>query len=260
MVEAVITGLRTSPWRRPSSQARLGRDARLVALVVCALAVSCANALAHRLDEILQSAFLSIDTERLHVELHLTPGIDTFAALAPTLDPDGDGDISLTEAHAFGESVRTNLYLSLDGQRLSLEIEHVKSPDLDALKDGTGTLTFLLSAPTALSPARHELIFRNHDRPGQSVYLANALQPELPDVIQISGQRRSSDQREITVSFERRIAATTTTAMSAAASSGRHTPGPRGWHFLFAAAAGAWACARLARPQRARNGALAGDY
>jgi hypothetical protein len=58
-------------------------------------------ALAHRLDEYLQGAIISVEKNRVDVQITLTPGVAVFPLLLADIDTDGNGVISAVEQHAY---------------------------------------------------------------------------------------------------------------------------------------------------------------
>ena len=62
-----------------------------------------AESAAHRLDEYLQAARVSLARDRIALEVDLTPGANIAPAIVALLDRDGDGTISPIEAEAYGQ-------------------------------------------------------------------------------------------------------------------------------------------------------------
>jgi hypothetical protein len=56
---------------------------------------------AHRLDEYLQAAMLSLEKDRVQVQLRLTPGVAVFPFIVSIIDTDSDGAISIGEQRAY---------------------------------------------------------------------------------------------------------------------------------------------------------------
>ena len=68
---------------------------RTALVLVAVLMVSLAEpVLAHRIDEYLQATTISLEQERIGVEIRLTPGVEVFRAVFAKIDTDGDGSIS----------------------------------------------------------------------------------------------------------------------------------------------------------------------
>ncbi len=179
------------------------------AAIAFALLTASPSARAHRLDEILQVALIAIDTDSVHLELNLTPGIETFERLSSDLDPDRSGEITAREAEAYADLVKDGLALNLDGSALDLQVRGVECPPLRELRTGLATMKLELEARASLEGGPHELHFANAHGTNLSVYLANALMPRSPD-IDVQQQTRSPDQREIRIAFTRAIPASRT--------------------------------------------------
>jgi hypothetical protein len=161
-----------------------------------------AHSAAHRLDEYLQAARISMGRNRIALEIDLTPGVNVAPAIVALLDRDGDGTISRSEAGAYGESVLREVALELDGRAVPLTLTAVEIPSRDDMSDGMGTIQLRASASSLyVRTGRHQLHFRNNHRPAGSVYLANALLPEDTGVAVLS-QARDPRQQSILVEYE----------------------------------------------------------
>jgi hypothetical protein len=155
---------------------------------------------AHRLDEYLQAARMSIGRDVIQLELDLTPGVEISSRVLRSIDADEDGDLSEPERRRYVDDVVSALGFELDGRTSPLTLDEVVFPPADALRDGTGAIR--LNAHTGagrLAAGRHEVRFTNRHAPEISVYLVNALVP--PAGISITGQRRDFAQREFIVTF-----------------------------------------------------------
>ena len=97
------------------------RHAAIIATLVVSLG-HLGNAGAHQLDEYLQATTLVLTRDRVRVTLHLTPGARIAETILPQIDVYGDGEISEREEIAYGERVRADLALSVDGAPRSLDI------------------------------------------------------------------------------------------------------------------------------------------
>jgi hypothetical protein len=172
----------------------------LAAAVVLLLFIPRASA-AHRLDEYLQAARVSLAHDRIVLELDLTPGSNIASAIVTLLDRDGDRGISPIEARAYGLDVLSSLALELDGRPVALVLTRVEVPPIEEMCDGAGVIQIRASGGIEASRASRRLLyFRNNHRPDGSVYLANALVPEAREVTVFS-QRRDSFQQEIHVEY-----------------------------------------------------------
>jgi hypothetical protein len=170
------------------------------------LVVSVCTALsAHRLDEYLQAARLSIAPGGVKVELDLTPGVAVADTIIAGIDRNGDGSLSEDEKQAYVRQVLDAIRLENDGRLLSLEPITATFPDLDAFRHGEGTIQIRSAAVLPrLSNGEHRLSFRNTHRRDVSVYLANALVPES-DHIAVTAQRRDRDQHDLMIDYVARL-------------------------------------------------------
>jgi hypothetical protein len=172
-----------------------------LAAIVFALALP-AKPAAHRLDEYLQAARLSLARDRITLEVDLTPGANIASAIVPLLDRDGDNTISPIEAAAYGRVVLADLVLELDGRPVALTLTHVEAPSIDEMRDGSGTIQVRAAGTVeAVAAGRRRLDFRNNHYPAGSVYLANALMPDDRDV-GVVAQTRDPRQREIRIEYD----------------------------------------------------------
>jgi nickel/cobalt transporter (NicO) family protein len=164
-----------------------------------ALAVSlllAADAQAHRLDEYLQAARLSLSPDRVLLDLDLSPGVAVAPEIIGLIDRDADQVVSPQEAREYGQQALSEIALTLDGRRLSVILDRVEIPSAADLRAGLGTIALRAGAAVERLPAgRHELRFRNDHHPGRAAYLINALHPEDP-AIQVASQQRDPTQRE----------------------------------------------------------------
>ncbi len=159
------------------------------------------SASAHRLDECLQAARLDLTPDRFTLELDLTPGIQTADAFLSRIDLDRNGQVSGVEADAYGDLVRAAIQLRLDGRRLGLTVDDVTMPPPEEIRSGAGNVRIRLTTKVpALRAGPHRVAVRNRHQPVASVYLANALLPDTPQ-IEIIRQQRDRLQRNLEVQF-----------------------------------------------------------
>lgn len=157
---------------------------------------------AHRLDEYLQAARISIDPDRVALQLDLTPGVALANRIAGELDRDRDGAISENEIHAYAAVVQNDLTLAVDGRSLQPQLVETRIPALSAISQGIGTIQLRWVAQLPPLPAGpHRLFFRNGHHCDMGVYLANVLVP-ANDRVAVTGQDRDVDQREFTVAYD----------------------------------------------------------
>lgn len=157
---------------------------------------------AHRLDEYLQAARLSLARDRITLEVDLTPGANIAPAIVTLLDRDGDNTISPIEAGAYGQAVLADLVLELDGRPVALTLTRVEAPSIDQMRDGSGTIQVrAVGTVEAVLAGRRRLDFRNNHQPAASVYLANALIPEAGDMTVVA-QTRDPRQQGVRVEYD----------------------------------------------------------
>jgi hypothetical protein len=157
------------------------------------LLLTSAPALAHRLDEYLQSTILSIAKDRLEAQITLTPGVAVFPMLAASIDADADGVISETERRAYTARVLRDLSLTVDGHALRPRLLSVQFPNVDEMKEGRGGIRIELEADLPRGGPSRRLIFENRHQNRVGAYLVNCLVPRDPD-IRIIAQNRNYSQ------------------------------------------------------------------
>lgn len=180
--------------------ARSSLRSSLVAALAATVAMS-AVVSAHRRDEYLQAARISVDRDRVQIELDLTAGISVADEIIRDLDRDGSGSISSREARMFALAAVKAMRVEIDHRPVDLRLVNVAVPDLDVVRRGEGAIRLELGVSAgALPDGPHQLFFLNTHRPEISVYLANALVP-ISSQVAVTAQRRDAAQREITVEY-----------------------------------------------------------
>jgi len=159
-----------------------------------------AQADAHRLDEYLQATLLSVDGDRVRVEIGLTPGVNAAAQIVIAIDTDGDGTISAPESDAYARRVLSDMSLSIDGRTAPLTLEERSLPDVEAMMLGTGTMRLRAAADVRATSGNHTLVFGNRHMPDASVYLVNVLAPRDRGV-RLSAPRRDTLQRSLALDY-----------------------------------------------------------
>ena len=176
-------------------------------LVLTLVSVGGAELSAHRRDEYLQAARLSIEPDSVHVELDLTPGIALAESIIADIDRNQDGLLSADEQAAYGSLVLSAIEVDVDGRRLDMRLGNARYPDFNAMRRGEGTIQLQLATGLeGQSPGTHQLLFRNTHRPDGGVYLANALVPES-DRVAIARQQRDGNQSELVIDYVVRLPA-----------------------------------------------------
>jgi hypothetical protein len=160
-----------------------------------------ARADAHRLDELLQAARVSVQPDSVRLELDLTPGVDVADGIIRAIDRNGDGRVDTGEADAYATVVVRALTLSVDAHLVALQLSRRVFPSREDLRQGIGTIRLVASAPLPPAPGRRRLTFANGYLPQISVYLVNALVPS-DRRIAIVGQHRDALQRTYSLDYD----------------------------------------------------------
>ena len=174
---------------------------------------------AHRLDEYLQASRISIEPERIAVEINLTPGAAVADGVIGVIDRDADGDLSQAESAAYAADVIRSLNLEVDGGERTLVLERYRFPPPAEMRQGLGTIRLYAAAKAPLAVGPHRLAFRNAHRPDIGVYLVNALVPS-DERVRIHDQSRDFLQREYAVEYALASAPTSTRAASVSSAVG----------------------------------------
>jgi len=175
-----------------------------------------APARAHRLDEYLQATRLSIDVDRVDVEIDLTPGVSVAREVFDVIDVNHDGRVSVAERDAYAAAVSRSIALSIDDRPIPIVDATLRVPEFADMSEGVGTIRLRASATlAAVGSGRHRLTYVNRHRPEGSVYLVNALVPSDPR-IHIATQERDAAQHQLTLDYD--VA--------------RGLPSPRAWSLL----------------------------
>jgi nickel/cobalt exporter len=161
-----------------------------------------AGASAHRYDELLQATRIGMESDRVRLEMSLTPGIAVAPAAIRAIDIDGDGVFSSVERRAYATAVLKNLSVRVDeGPALQLALADSNFPAPSTMLNSDVPIGITLEAELPrLDSGDHHLRFRNDNATAGSVYLANALVPDTTRIA-ITGQDRDADQRELTIAF-----------------------------------------------------------
>jgi hypothetical protein len=168
-------------------------------LAVCLATLPSASA--HRLDEYLQATRLSIDLERVDLEIDLTPGVAVASKIIDSIDTNRDGEISSAEGAAYARRMLRSVTLSVDGLAAPILLVETHFPTPGDMSQGIGTIQLRATAKVpAAGAGRHRVSFLNAHQPESSVYLVNALIP-ANSRIQIADQRRDRAQHGLTLDY-----------------------------------------------------------
>ena len=161
-----------------------------------------ASAGAHRLDEYLQATRLSLDIERVGLEVDLTAGTGVASDVLAWIDTNGDGLISDAEGDAYARQMLRSVVLSVDGRPVPITLDEVHFPAFHEMSLGVGIIRVRATAKVpAAGAGRHHVSYVNTHRSESSVYLVNALVPSDPR-IQIAAQRRDSAQHGLMLDYD----------------------------------------------------------
>jgi len=157
---------------------------------------------AHRLDEYLQATRISIELDRIGVEMSLTPGAAVADNVFAGIDHDHSGTISAAEAAAYARLVVASLMLSVDDRSFLLTLDSYSFPQLVDMRSGEGIIRLRASAKIPQSSiGPHRLAFANTYRSDIGVYLINALMP-TDGRIRVTGQSRDTLQNEFKMEYK----------------------------------------------------------
>lgn len=172
----------------------------LRAAVLAILLWVATQAIAHRLDELLQATTISLAKNHVTAQLRLTPGVDVFPIVFADIDTNGDGLISDAEQRAYAERIRRDVVMTIDGNRVDLRLVSLTFPRIDEMKEGLGDILLTFDTIVAAGGRERKLIFENHYQRGISLYLVNCLFPSDPG-IQITAQNRNEEQSSYRVDY-----------------------------------------------------------
>jgi hypothetical protein len=130
-------------------------------------------ATAHPVDELVQSAYLTLTPGAVMVEVNLTIGPQVAGPIIALLDADGTGDISAAEADAFAQTLLAQTMLQLDGQAMDWQLDDVIAPSLGFLATGNAILTIRASAPRPDVIGPHVLHYDAGFAPATTLHMAN---------------------------------------------------------------------------------------
>jgi len=161
--------------------------------ICAALILAGTPVFAHRLDEYLQATLISVEKDRIEAEIRLAPGVAVLPVVLAAIDTNADGVISKAEQHAYAQRVLDDLSISLDGDRVKLQLVSMQFPAMQDLREGLGEIHLKVSARVPRTGANRRLIFENRHQSAIGVYLVNCLVPSDPD-IRIAAQNRNYTQ------------------------------------------------------------------
>jgi hypothetical protein len=164
------------------------------------LALPC-TVFAHRLDEYLQATLVVIESDRIRLQINLTPGVAVAEQVLALIDRDRDGIVSTNEIATYSELLKHDLILRLDRRSLEMKLTSSYFPGPEELRTGWGFIQMEFSArPGRLAAGAHKLSLENQHLPSASVYLVNAAQA-ASGLVQITKQIRNENQSTGEIQF-----------------------------------------------------------
>jgi hypothetical protein len=174
-------------------------------LAAAMLALAATPAFAHRLDEYLQGTIVSIEKNRLHAQMTLTPGVAVYPIVLAQIDTDADGVISKAEQRAYAERVLHDLSLAIDGHPLTPRLVSMEFPAAagmtDEMKEGLGEIRIEFDADLPLDGPDRRLTFDNYHQSRIAAYQVNCLVSRDPD-IRIVVQKRNYSQSHYELDYQ----------------------------------------------------------
>jgi len=155
-----------------------------------------ASATAHRLDEYLQATLIGVNRDSIDVEIQLTPGVSMLPSLLTLIDQDRDGRISSQEERAYTDQVMRDVEMRVDNAPAPLSLIESSFPDMQAMREGLGTIRLKLRTARTGYTVR----FENRHLPQFSVYLVNCLAAPA-DGLLVDRQQRDQAQRSINFTY-----------------------------------------------------------
>ena len=150
------------------------------------------SARAHRLDEYLQATLISVEKDRVELQVRLTPGVAVLPIVLASIDRDADGVISDSEQRAYAERVLRDFSLTIDGGRLIPKLVAMKFPAIAEMKEGLGEIQLAFRADLPRRGPNRRLVFENHHQSQFAAYLVNCLVPRDLDIRLVAQTRNDS--------------------------------------------------------------------
>ena len=159
------------------------------------------EAFAHRLNEYLEAATISLLPGKILMELRLTPGRDVAANVQRKIDLNGDHHISPEEQRTYLATLDHDLLITLDGRTIALTSISFSFPTVEAMNNGVGDILITYGINTGNEDLlHHQLVLKNGHYSSIAVYLVNCLLP-ADTGIHVTGQIRSNDQSVYQLDF-----------------------------------------------------------
>jgi hydrogenase/urease accessory protein HupE len=176
---------------------------RLVAVAVAMLVTlfsMATPAFAHRLDEYLEAATISVTRGRVQLRLRLVAGVVAAPKVLALIDANGDNVLSDPEQRAYAERVRRDLSLAIDGRAVALTLVSKSFASVGEIHEGLGDIILTYEANTPAEDASHRLTFENHHQTAIATFLVNTIVPD-DSAIHILAQDRTRNQSSYQLDF-----------------------------------------------------------
>jgi hypothetical protein len=156
---------------------------------------------AHRLDEYLQGALVSVEKDRVHVQMTLTPGVAVLPVVLAGIDRDSDGSLSAPEQRSYAVRVLRDLSLKIDGRVLIPRLISQQFSSVAEMNDGLGEVRIEFEADLPAGGSKRRLVLENHHQSSIAAYQVNCLVPRDRD-IRIIAQERNYTQSHYELDYE----------------------------------------------------------
>lgn len=172
------------------------------AATLAILIVLCAGtASAHRLDEYLQAALVTVSSNRVVVSMRLVPGVAVSDQVIAAIDSNHDGIFSPAEQRIYAHHIAEAIVLTSDGHSLQPQIVTQSFPQPDEIRGGIGEIHLELEAPLPATTGRRTLTLENRNQIARAVYLVNSVVP-TDSTIHITAQLRNTVQSMYELRYE----------------------------------------------------------
>lgn len=150
-------------------------------------------AFGHRLDKFLQATTISVESNQVILQLHLTPGVSIADRVLTDIGAGQNGTISEASQRAYAGRVGRDLSLAVDGHPLPLHLVSFSFPEVQELTNGVGEIQMQFQADLPKAGSTGKLTLENRHDSDIAAYLVNTLVPEDPQ-IHILKQTRNYNQ------------------------------------------------------------------
>lgn len=173
---------------------------KLTLFAAVILMVAGTPASAHRLDEYLQGTIVTLEKDRVSVQMTLTPGVAVFPVVMATIGDAANGAITDAAQRAYAVRVLGDVSMAIDGHPLTPHLLSLQFPTVEQMQNGLGEIRIEFDAALTPGGLNRKLIFENHHLSKIAAYQVNSLKPSDPD-IRIVAQNRDYTQSHYEVDF-----------------------------------------------------------